>query len=146
MQYKYQLNNWSCGLLSVHNSLLTFGLNVDLKEIKRLAQANHRDGTSKRGIIRAVHGLGAQATVYQTRNQEYAWRWLRRSIQSWPCILLLDDTEHWGTVVGSISDRVILIDSSMTRDDRMGVYSLDKREILDRWIGRGLYYAIRVSH
>jgi ABC-type bacteriocin/lantibiotic exporter with double-glycine peptidase domain len=145
MQYYYQITNWECGVVAIRNALLTLGIDKSRKEIRELSRANRSDGTSKRGIVRALRGFDLNATVYQTRNTDYAYRWISKWSRHWPCILLLDDMEHWGTTVGGITDRIILVDPSMTGDDLQGVHVLNKKEILSRWIGRGWYYAIRVS-
>jgi ABC-type bacteriocin/lantibiotic exporter with double-glycine peptidase domain len=147
MQYKYQVNSWECGVVSIRNALLTLGVDVDRQRIRELARANH-SGTSKMGIKRAIQELDFKAVVYQTKNPDYAYRWLVKWSRFYPIILLLDDMEHWGTSVGRSLDgcKTILIDSSHDGGDRMGAHVLDRNEVLSRWIGRGWYYAIRVSN
>jgi hypothetical protein len=145
-QWKYQRNGWECGTRAIQNAFIALGVDyIDRDEIKGVARTTRSEGTSKRGVVRAVKFHGFIPTEYQTRDKELAWRWALRNAAKYPCIVLVDEWAHWALMSGVMNKRVTMIDSSDLRDGTIGAYSMDKEELLDRWIGRGVYYAIRVK-
>lgn len=148
-QYKYQINYFECGTRSIQNALSTLGVEIDRDEIRPLAGTNRVWGTSKRGIVSAIRKLGFKATIYQTRNKENAWRWLKRNAVAYPIIALVDVGCHWSTFSGVVADRVILVDPSQYQTkkapDGTGTFCYSKAEALDRWENDGSYYAVLVS-
>lgn len=145
-QFQYQRNSFECGLRAIQNAFIALGVDyIERSEIKDISGTTRSEGTSKRGILRATKFHGFCPTVYQTRNKELAWKWMLRNAAKYPCIVLVDEWAHWALVSGVMDKRVTLIDSSDLGDGTIGAYSLDKEELLDRWIGRGVFYAIRVK-
>jgi ABC-type bacteriocin/lantibiotic exporter with double-glycine peptidase domain len=145
MEYRYQVNNWECGVRALQNALVTLGIEADRKEIKISTGCTRSSGTSKRGIFRGVIQYDCQPSRYQTHDPNLAWRWIYKWASRTPCIVLLDEMEHWALISGTIANKVILIDSSQQGSDLIGTSPLTKKELLDRWIGGGVYYAIRVT-
>ncbi len=145
MEYRYQTNNWECGIRALQNALITLGIEADRNEIKARTGCTRSSGTSARGMIRGIVQYGRKPSKYQTRNPDLAWRWITKWASRTPCIVLLDEWEHWAVISGSIADKVILIDSEQKSKEEIGASPLTKKELLDRWIGRGVYYAIRLT-
>jgi|WetSurMetagenome_2_1015567.scaffolds.fasta_scaffold335185_3 hypothetical protein len=145
-QWVYQSNNYECGTRAIQNAFIALGVDyIDRDEIKGVAGTNRSTGTSKRGIVRAAKFHGFRPTVYQTKNKELAWRWAYRNAVKYPCVVLVDDEAHWATLSGIFGKCVILIDPSDLEDGTIGAYNLSKEELLDRWIGGGVFYAVRIK-
>jgi hypothetical protein len=144
--FRSQKNNWSCGILSIQNSIRALNCDADYDDIKRLSRANSKDGTSTRGVLRALRALGFNAVYYKTRNAENAIRFARKWATLQPLIISCDSDTHWATITGSVNDMLILVDSGLDASgEDKGVYPLARQQLLERWLCRGWYKAIRVS-
>jgi ABC-type bacteriocin/lantibiotic exporter with double-glycine peptidase domain len=142
--FNYQDNSYSCGTLSVMNVAKVLGVDVSYDEAKSLAGTTSRNGTSRSGIRRALNTLGFSAIPYSTNNSSNALRWLWKWSYTCPIILLVDSNEHWVSVTGRVSDKIILIDPSPNlHKGENGVHTLGREELLQRWLYRRCY-AIRV--
>ena len=135
-----------CGAFSVANALIAMKIEVNVDEIKRVAGTTVRDGTSKRGIARAIRHYGLKATVYEGYSEESAWKWLLKWSSKCPVIVLIDNRQHYGTCIGRFGNQVILVDPSVP-DDRYenNVRVLNKQEFLPEWRWGGRFYGIKVS-
>jgi len=133
--------NGTCGAFAISNALLL----LSVPDIKKIAGTTGRNGTSKRGIARAVRHFGKRPSIYFTRNRNNAWRWISRWVDEFPIIVLLDRQGHWSTLVGRDESRLVLVDPSWDGDwPGDHTHTITKRDFMERWRGNG-YYAIRVS-
>jgi hypothetical protein len=144
--FRSQLNGWSCGILSIQNAISALNGDSDYDEIKKLSGANSRDGTSARGVLRALRALSYSAVYYRTKSPDNAIRFARKYATSQPLIVSVDANTHWAVVSGAINDMLILVDSGTdSSKGNKGVYPLTRNQLLERWYCRGWYNAIRVS-
>lgn len=144
--FKSQMNNYACGVLAIQNAIVALGGEADYDDVKRLAGTTSKDGTSTRGVLRALKSLNCKATHYKTRNGDNAWRFARKWATTQPLICDVDQNTHWVVLSGMIDDKMIIIDSGIDASgEEKGVFPYGKEEWLSRWKSRGWYKAIRVS-
>lgn len=147
--FSFQQTNYSCGTIALINAVKVLGMELLFDDAKHIAGTTYQDGTSQRGIMRAITALGLKATEYRTANPDNAWKWLHKWADTYPVILLVDGyltvgNSHWVTVSGRVNGRVIVVDPTANTDSgENGVHPLDKDETLARWKSR-ICYAIRV--
>ncbi len=144
--FQSQPNNYSCGIMVTFNVLNALGITASYDDIKHLSGCTARMGTTRKGVLRALKGLGADGTPYRTTNPENAWKYVRRWASSSPLVLLVDNHQHYFAITGMMGDRVIVVDSgARIKGNEFGAFPYTKSELLERWIHRGACYAIRVS-
>jgi len=147
--FNFQTNGYSCGTIALVNSVKVLDMELSYDDAKRLAGTTYRDGTSQRGLIRAIESLGLKATEYRTANADNAWKWLHKWADTCPVILLVDGyltvgNSHWVTAVGRINGRVIVVDPTANTDNgENGTHPYSKEDLVTRWKLR-ICYAIRV--
>lgn len=134
-----------CGAYAILNALNALDYNIDYETVARLARTSCRNGTSRRGIQRALKELDYSHTPYFTRNADNAWRWLYRNAHDTPIILLVDDYDHYVTTTGTMNSHVVLVDPSFTGKREKNVFVLSKNDLLCRWGYSGRYWAIKVQ-
>ena len=149
---KYQRSTYSCGPASVVNAVRVFGQNVNEYTVRGYAGTD-KHGTDENGIMNALRELGYSASSYQTDSSNNAWQWLTgQLIHGSPVILCSEAWQHWVVIVGTLGDRVVLIDSSNTKRNRKenGVKILTKTQLIRTWHNarkniEGRLYAIAVG-
>lgn len=110
---KKQLKPYWCGPASIQNALRCFGkkYNTPQKKIAELCGTTP-DGTDEYMMMRGMDALGMEYTIINTHSPTV----LRNQLAT-PCILCVDEWEHWVTVIGHCknSDRWLVIDPARTR-------------------------------
>jgi hypothetical protein len=142
----FQPDRYSCAVYAISNASEALGHHVAAPVIRRAAGTRSRIGTTSRGLYRAVKAIGLTPHRYWTTRPDPAWRWLHRWSSTQPIVVYLGSLDHYVAVVGRAGLRVIVIDSDpqLHRLDN-GAHALTRREFLQSWNYRGLYWAIRVS-
>lgn len=135
-----------CGTFAVANALLPFKVEIDLKTIAKAAGTTVKDGTSKRGIIRAIQYYGMKATPYESYSMESAWKWITKWASICTIVVLIDNRQHYATCIGRFRNKIILSDPSCPDDEyENNVLVLGRSEFIKRWEWNNRFYAIRVS-
>lgn len=140
----------TCGAAAVVNACRAFSIRVPERSVRKLAGTDG-DGTDQQGIIFALRSLGLSAEEYRGTRRSPSWQWLHGALLHGRVIILcMDNWQHWTTAIGSLGDRVILIDSTNTKANRAenGVHVLSRDRLLRRWGcpgGDHRYYGIGVS-
>lgn len=130
---------WSCGAAAVVNSLRAHGITVSEERAIKATGANV-NGTDEHGICRAVRYFGCAVYEYLSRSKEESWLWLHGSIARGASVILcVDEWQHWVSIIGSMGDRVVLVDSGYDRKNvrEHGVHVISKRSLMRRWITHG---------
>lgn len=133
-----------CGPYSVLNALSALDFNVDYDTVARLAGTSCKNGTSRRGIQRALKELGYSHAPYFTRNADNAWRWLYTNAHNMPIVILTDAYGHYCTITGTMNSHVVLVDPSVS-DYNKNVFILSRGDLLSRWGYLGRYWAVKVQ-
>lgn len=135
--------NNTCGAYAVLNAINALDGIADYDTVARLAGTSFKNGTSRRGIQRALKELGYSHAPYFTRNADNGWRWLYKNAHDAPIVILTDDYGHYCTVTGTMNSHVILVDPSVSKDKN--VFVLSRGDLLSRWGYLGRYWAVKVQ-
>ncbi len=147
---RYQTRDWSCGPASIVNGCRVLGVRISERTV-RAACGTTSDGTDELQMIAGMRSLGLTATEHHSSDVATAWAFVRsNSIDGRPTLLCLDQWRHWVTIVGSVGNTVILIDSVDTKSNRSenGVHVLSRPRLMGRWRCRNEdepFYAIAMG-
>lgn len=126
MKIKTQPDNYSCGVYSIINALIVYDEELSRKEVQNLTGTT-LNGTSEKGLQKALTKLGYKYRVYDSKNKNNSWRWVLNNSNKKPLILYVDK-DHWLVIAGRIQNKVIALDGHI----------LNKKELLERWDGWGM--------
>ncbi len=135
----HQEKPYSCGAAALVNVCTALGMDVTEAKVRELAGTNET-GTGEQGIIDAAHALGLVEKVRTTGAASRSWTQLRADlVAGHPCILCVDQWDHWVALIGLMGDRVILQDSTNTAENIQmnGIHLMTQSELIDRWQYRG---------
>lgn len=106
-----QPNRWQCGPFALKHALLMHGILVPEREISRVAGTTWR-GTDEHALARAARHYGCKMSMIRRFDPEKARRelvtYLREDV---PCLLCIEEWNHWVTVVREERGQFILLDS-----------------------------------
>ena len=107
-----QPNKWSCGPFALKYALIMLGKIVDEKEISRIAGTHWWAGTDEIKLGRAARAYDCDLRILRRTSSLRAKRELLLALKKgYPCLLCVDEWEHWITVVGAEKGKFISIDS-----------------------------------
>lgn len=144
------MRTWSCGPASLVNACRALGFRVSEGRIRALAGSTE-DGTGETELISTARSLGLTAAPYHGGDRAAAWAFVRSNVADGrPCLLCIDQWQHWVTVIGVIGDRVLLFDPANTKKNgsENGIQPLSRPDLLGRWRCRSEvepFYAIAVG-
>lgn len=135
-----QPGKWECGPFALKHALLMHGILASEWEIGRLAGSS-REGTDEKQLDTAARHFGCELPTIRKQDPEAARRELLAVLRKRvPCLLCVDEWDHWVTVVHAEKKQFVLLDSEKSevvvvvdwpRLRRLWVYH-DRREELAR--------------
>ena len=145
---RFQSTQASCGPAALRNALRARGVHRSEEELARLAGYRPEDGTTARGLLKALRLIAAdnpdiQPVTFQESRADIALLKLShahsRGLVVVPCV---DEWSHWVVSFGTLGQIFHIADSA---DDEM-VLHLDSEQLRARWKGFGKcpYYGIAV--
>lgn len=103
----YQRTDYDCGPTALANALRCYGYTVDC-DLARLCKTDP-EGTDESGLKFAIKVLLFACSEINTNIHRDAYRWLNRELKlGRPCILSVEDHDHWVTVIGKLGDRYVV--------------------------------------
>ena len=100
MAFEVQEKEWSCGAAALRYCLSLLGRTVTEKAVRKASGTGHMHGTNEDGLVRAARKFGCTAVPRRFRDFGHASRALLSYLKKdQPCILSVDDEDHW-IVVG----------------------------------------------
>lgn len=129
---RFQTKPYSCGAAAIVNALRCFGKRISERQIQILANTSKEYGTSEDGISNAIKSLGLIPTRFESNDKELAWN---KVIKNFPIILCVMNSNHWVTTIGTIDDRIIIVDPTNTllNKSENGIHIVRKQELLKYW-------------
>jgi hypothetical protein len=125
-----QPGKWECGPFALKHALLMRGVLASEWEIGRLAGTNH-DGTDEAQLEGAARHFGCELLTIRKHEPEAAReelsKFLRRGI---PCLLCVDQWDHWVTAVHEEKGQYILLDSEKPEV----IVVVDLPRLRDLWV------------
>ena len=107
-----QPNKWQCGPFALKHALIMLGRIVDENEVSRIAGTHWWSGTDEIKLARAAKAYDCELKLIRRKQGLQAKRELLLALKrGQPCILCVDQWNHWITVVGAERGKIIYIDS-----------------------------------
>jgi hypothetical protein len=123
--YKYQ-----CGPFALKYALVMLGQFQNEKDIAKRAGSNWWYGTDEIGLAKAAKHYNCKMKYFRRETPNEAIKVLVTQLKhGYPCILSVDNWEHWFTVINLQQDKYIVVDSMF---DKV-IVILSTRQLLKRW-------------
>jgi hypothetical protein len=123
--YKYQ-----CGPFALKYALVMLGRFENEREIAKRAGSTWWYGTDEIGLAKAAKTYDCKMKYFRRETPDEAIRALSNHLKSgYPCILSVDNWEHWFTVINEQQGKFIVVDSAL---DKVIVIN-SARQITKRW-------------
>jgi hypothetical protein len=131
MSFYPQPNKYQCGPFALKYALIVFGIFKDENRIAQIAGSTWWAGTDEIGLAKAAKRFHCQMTHFSSENKIQALKLLNERLKrNYPCILSVDNWEHWFTVVNFTGDKYVIIDSGLEKV----IAVLSPQKLLERWI------------
>lgn len=102
----------------------------DENNIARKAGSTWWYGTDEIGLAKATRSFHCRMEYFKSSDQEEALKMLTKQIRKGrPCILSVDNWEHWFTVINFDHNKFVVVDSGLEKV--ITIYSL--RQLIKRW-------------
>jgi len=123
--YKYQ-----CGPFALKYGLVMLGRFENEKEIGKRAGSTWWYGTDEIGLARAAKSFDCRMKYFRRETPKEAIKVLTNHLKlGLPCILSVDNWEHWFTVINEQQNKFIVVDSGL--DKVIVIYTAN--QLLKRW-------------
>jgi hypothetical protein len=123
--YKYQ-----CGPFALKYALVMLGRFENEREIGKRAGSTWWYGTDEIGLAKAAKSFDCKMKYFRREDPEEAIKALEEHLKcGLPCILSVDNWEHWFTVINEHKGKFIVVDSGL--DKVIVIYTA--KQLLKRW-------------
>lgn len=130
MSFYPQPNKYQCGPFALKYALVMLGIFKDEDEIGITAGSTWWAGTDEIGLSRAARRYKCKMKHFQSSNPLDAKRALNQILKKRiPCILSVNNWEHWLTVIHYSKGQYVIVDSEL--DDVVAV--LNSKQLLKKW-------------
>ena len=130
MSFYPQPNKYQCGPFAFKYALVMLGVFASEKSIAKRAGSTWWAGTDEIGLARAAKDYNCRLKYFRRETGSDAVKALLQQLKKgYPCILSVDNWEHWLTVINWQQGKFILIDS--VKDRVINIYST--RQLVRRW-------------
>jgi len=130
MSFYPQPNKYQCGPFAFKYALVMLGVFASEKSIAKRAGSTWWAGTDEIGLARAAKYYNCRLKYFRRETGSDAVKALLQQLKKgYPCILSVDNWEHWLTVINWQQGKFILIDS--VKDRVINIYST--RQLVRRW-------------
>ena len=124
--YKYQ-----CGPFALKYALVMLGKFENEREIGKKAGSTWWYGTDEIGLAKAANFFDCKMKYFRRENKTEALEALINELkEGLPCILSVDNWEHWFTVINFQKDKFIVVDSGLEKV--IIIYS--PNQLIKRWV------------
>jgi len=135
MSFYPQPNEWICGPFALKYALVMHGKFENEMEISQRAGTHWWNGTNELSLSKAAKFYDCTLKSIRRKNEKKAKitlnKYLKKKI---PCILCVDNWEHWITVIAFDKSKYIIVDSQ--ESPVIQIYSW--RTLRNRWVYRDL--------
>jgi len=138
---RLQSTSANCGPASLSNALAAVGVVRTEAECEALCATTGTDGTSARGLLKAVRAVGREPIVIDERRALVAYLRLEAALRVGRAVVLcVDAMSHWVAAVGLLGARVLVADPA----DNELVTSVTPDALEARWSHNGRRYGVEV--
>lgn len=130
MSFYPQPNKYQCGPFALKYALVMLGRFESETQIAIKAGSNWWYGTDEIGLAKAAKFYDCKMKYFRREDPEQALKSLIEHIKKgYPCILSVDNWEHWFTVVNYQQRKFIVTDSSLEKV----IAILTPNQLIKRW-------------
>lgn len=130
MSFYPQPSSYECGPFALKYALVMLGQFRDEKELARIAGSSWWHGTDEIGLAKAAKASDCEMKYFRKVEPKPALKILDNHLKlSHPCILSVDNWEHWFTVINHQSGKYVVVDSKLPKVIK--IYS--PQTLLKRW-------------
>jgi hypothetical protein len=130
MSFYPQPNKYQCGPFALKYALVMLGIFKDEDEIGITAGSTWWAGTDEIGLSRAARRYNCKMKHFQSSNPVDAKRALNEMLKKRiPCILSVNNWEHWLTVIHYSKGKYVIVDSEL--EDVVAI--LTAKQLLKKW-------------
>lgn len=123
--YKYQ-----CGPFALKYALVMLGQFPNEKEIGKKAGSNWWYGTDEIGLAKAAKSYNCKMKYFRRETADESLKVLSSQLkEGYPCILSVDNWEHWFTVINVQQEKYIVVDSGLEKV----IVTYTPNQISKRW-------------
>jgi hypothetical protein len=116
MSFYPQPNSYQCGPFALKHALVMLGIFKHENDIGITAGSTWWAGTDEIGLSRAAKKYKCGMKYFQSSNPDDARRMLNKELKKGiPCILSVQNWEHWYTVVRYEKGKYVVIDSGLDK-------------------------------
>lgn len=109
--YKYQ-----CGPFALKYALVMLGQFINEKDIAKKAGSNWWYGTDEIGLAKAAKTYNCKMKYFRRETPKEALKVLKDHLKKgYPCILSVDNWEHWFTILNYQQNKFIVVDSGLDK-------------------------------
>ncbi|MBI2419759.1 MAG: hypothetical protein HYV28_17995 [Ignavibacteriales bacterium] len=131
MSFYPQPNSYACGPFALKYALVMLGQFQHEDDIGRKAGSTWWYGTDEIGLAKAARRFNCTMKYFSDTNGKQALLKLRRFLKAGlPCILSVDNWNHWFTILREERNKYVVVDS--TQQKVIVIYS--EAQLLERWI------------
>lgn len=149
---RLQSTQANCGPACLRNALLCHGINRSEQELEQLAGTTGSNGTSGKGLIKALASISAEhpevrpGVISEGRADVAILKLLAALNAGHVVILCADSNEHWILAFGTLGSGVRIIVHVCDPEDNELVIHMKPDDLLRRWEGPGRkpYYGVIV--
>lgn len=140
-----QRKGYWCGVASIANALEVLGIRRAQREIAKLCHVTPSAGTNEVEMMRALLANGVAVDEYSGDWGKDAYYWVLDSLdKGWPCVLCVDNDEHWVTAIGKCGEHSVLV---FDPSRNSGIEVHDTTTLPIRWGNEdGIYYGLAITH
>lgn len=130
MSFYPQPNKYQCGPFALKYALVMLGIFKDEDEIGITAGSTWWAGTDEIGLSRAARRYKCKMKHFQSSNPIDAKRALNQLLKKRiPCILSVNNWEHWLTVIHYSKGQYVIVDSEL--EDVVAI--LNAKQLIKKW-------------
>jgi len=130
MSFYPQPNSYQCGPFALKYAFVMLGIFKSEDQIAKVAGSTWWEGTDEIGLSRAARRYRCRLTHFSSGDPDTARKALNKKIKKGiPCVLSVNNWEHWLTAINYSSGKYVVVDSGM--DDVINVVSA--RKLMRLW-------------
>jgi ABC-type bacteriocin/lantibiotic exporter with double-glycine peptidase domain len=146
---KLQNDSFSCGIYAIINAAKCFDIHLTKKDVVKYSNTTRKNGTSEKGIIRALKNNNFNADDFKFFYKTCALKKINEELEnSNPVIISVDNDNHWCVLVGTLGKKYIVFDSDGAKYNKLesGIQLVTVSDLVERWANRNKeFYCIIVS-
>lgn len=123
--YKYQ-----CGPFALKYALVMLGQFINEKEIAKVAGSTWWYGTDEIGLAKAAKNYNCKMKYFRRETPKEALKVLKVHLKKgYPCVLSVDNWEHWFTIINYQQNKFIVVDSGLEKV----IVAYTPNQLIKRW-------------